>query len=587
MPNICNAANAYSFFQGSFIYLSLLASRVASAYNNSMDQTKPIHTTEKKPDEIIEGEHVVSTHANHVTDSGINHYSTFLLKAFEENRKRQGERGMAVNPIASELAAWYEKLRTAIENRDEEVILRSAIERIIRRRLILGGNGKTVARPLIRELIWARYFPDESIGDDKVKEVETTIDLYLQLRNLVPLHNKVGDRELNEWIYQLMASDLEDKLSPTPKKEAMISYIFHNISRMVTIKDDTEEVRDVQVFIAIRKAYAKEDLPFLRYNLFRQYFGDLTSNSIEDIGKRFSEGKKMIDKQLNYKSRAKIFEFVKRQIPPFLILDDIMMKYEGKFRGLIANEEEFTQVITETCDARYANISGKVRRAIIRSIIFILLSKVFLALTVEGTYDRFVYGHILWHVVALNIGIPVAMMIVISFFMKAPGKDNTQRIVNRIKSVIFDGDPQLGRPLIFSTKPKTRSFLDTIFTIVWLGTYAISFGLIIYILSRLDFNPVSQGLFIFFFAIITFLSYRISQTANLYTVKDRSSLATPFIDFFFMPIARVGRYLAEGVQSVNIFIFVLDMLIETPLKGLIAFFEQWFFFLHSKREDLA
>ena len=129
--------------------------------------------------------------------------------------------------------------------------------------------------------------------------------------------------------------------------------------------------------------------------------------------------------------------------------------------------------------------------------------------------------------------------------------------------------------------------MDTIFTTVWLATYFISFGIIIYVLSRLHFNFVSQTFFLFFFAIVSFLSYRINQAANLYTVKDKPRIYTPFVDFFFMPIARVGRYLAEGVRQINILIFLLDMLIEMPFKGLVAFFEQWFFFLHSKREDLA
>lgn len=517
----------------------------------------------------------------------INQHSEFLIKTFDEQTNKNHEKGMSVNPIASELAAWYEKLRTAIENRDEEVILRSAIERILRRRLLLGGSGKTVAMPLVRELIWARYFPDESIGEEKIKEISNIIDLYLELRTQVIQKNKISESELNEWIYHLMSADIEDRLHPTVRKEAMLSYIFHNIKNLVTIKDDTEETRDVQVFIAIRKAFAKEDLPFLRYSLFNQYFGRLSESTIENASERFREGKKIIEEQLNYKGRFKIFEFTKRQIPPFLILEDIMKRYNGKFRALVENDEEFTNIITETCQARYANISSKVRRAIIRSIIFILISKLFLALTIEGTYERFVYGHILWHIIIINISIPVSMMILMSLFIKAPGKDNTQRITTRIKSLLFDNEIQLGRHLVFNHKPKTKSFGDTIFTLIWLTTYLISFGIIVYLLTRLGFNPVSQAFFIFFFAIITFLSYRINQTANLYTVKDKSGIMTPFIDFFFMPIARVGRYLAEGVSQINIFVFVLDMLIETPLKGLIAFFEKWFFFLHSKREDLA
>src|SRR5690606_25540727 len=125
----------------------------------------------------------------------------------------------------------------------------------------------------------------------------------------------------------------------------------------------------------------------------------------------------------------------------------------------------------------------------------------------------------------------------------APGQDNTERISNRINSLLFDEKPTLGRELVFRNKPKAQGTLDTIFSAIWVSTYLISFGIIVFILSRLGFNIVSQGFFIFFFAIVCFLSYRINQTAKLYTVKESSNILTPFVDFFFMPIARVGRYL--------------------------------------------
>src|SRR5262245_60837724 len=102
--------------------------------------------------EVIDA-HPVTNHSESFSE--INKASTFLIKVYENGNKRKTERGRFTRGVVSELAAWYEKLRTAIENRDEEVILRAAIERILRRRLLLGGSGSTVAEPLVRELVWA------------------------------------------------------------------------------------------------------------------------------------------------------------------------------------------------------------------------------------------------------------------------------------------------------------------------------------------------------------------------------------------------------------------------------------------------
>jgi len=102
-----------------------------------------------------------------------------VVKTFEKEKPDVNERKMSVNPIVAKFASWYEKLRNAMEYRDEEVILRATIERILKRKLLLGGNAQTTAEPLVRELIWARYLPDNQVPESMVNKVEQTIDLYL------------------------------------------------------------------------------------------------------------------------------------------------------------------------------------------------------------------------------------------------------------------------------------------------------------------------------------------------------------------------------------------------------------------------
>ena len=105
-------------------------------------------------------------------------------------------------------------------------------------------------------------------------------------------------------------------------------------------------------------------------------------------------------------------------------------------------------------------------------------------------------------------------------------------------------------------------------------------------LDRLHFNFLSQGIFLFFLAIISFLTYRIYQTANSYSVIFKQNLFTPISDFFFVPIIRVGRRLTEGITQINFILIVIDFIIEAPFKGLVGFFEQWFSYLAAKKEEL-
>ncbi|PJA90899.1 MAG: hypothetical protein CO136_00220 [Candidatus Levybacteria bacterium CG_4_9_14_3_um_filter_36_7] len=518
----------------------------------------------------------------------LNHYSEFLVKEFCKKTVFNSEKGMTVNTIVSEIAAWYEKLRNAIEYRDEEVILRAAIERILKRRLISSGNGEKVATPLIRELIWARYFPDGSIEEKTITDVAKTINLYLSLKNQVVKQHKIKEAVMTTWMFQLMSSHLEDILNLNQGKETMVNYIYHLIKDNITITDDTQVVRDAQVYISIKKAYAKNDIALLRYSLFVQYFGKLTDESLPTVTQNFWQGYTEIETQLNYPLRHKIFTYVKRQIPPFLIFEDILRIQKENIYDLLKNDEEFKNSIFKTCQKHYNGISAKVRRAVIRSFIFVLLSKVFVAFAIEGTYENLFYGRIMWGSISLNIIIPSFLMVAVGLFIRTPGKENSERIFSRIQTLLFDPNPKIGRNIILRKTPQNNQpFLTSVFNFSWFATFILSFGLVIYVLTRLNFTFVSQIIFVFFLAIVSFLAYRINQTAKLYTVEDKQNILSPIIDFFFMPIARVGRYLTEGISQINIFLFILDFVIETPFKGIVSFFDQWFFFLHSKREDLG
>ena len=155
-------------------------------------------------------------------------------------------------------------------------------------------------------------------------------------------------------------------------------------------------------------------------------------------------------------------------------------------------------------------------------------------------------------------------------------------------SILFVDKPELDRALIISLKPdKRHPILNFIFSLLWWGAFILIFGYMDHILRLLKFSPASQGIFVFFVAIITFLTYRVNQTAYSYTIQVKQSFLSPVWDFFFVPIIGVGRRFTEGIAQINIFIYIFDYLIETPFKEIFGFLEKWFFFLQTKREEMG
>ncbi len=523
-----------------------------------------------------------------ISNMQLNKFSENLIHLFEKAKEVPIESANIVNPLVSELASWYEKFRNSIEYRDEEVILRASIERILKRRLALGGSGTTAAKPLLKELVWARYFPESLYTEETITRIEKIIDFYLQLKMEVVKNHILKEGEMRHLMFQLMSSDVEQTLHPNKVEEAVGNYIFYVLQHNITIEEGLEEERDVQLFIAIRRAYSKDDLAFLRFKLYTQYFGKMSHQEPSSVTERFMEAHSQIEKQLTHPARFKILSYVKRQIPPFLIIEDIFASHEN-IRELAQNEAELNESVLAACKKKYKTISEKVRRAIIRSVIFILLSKTLIAFGIEGTYERIFLGHIQWMTLALNVAIPTLFMIVVGFSIRTPGDKNSRLILSRIHSLLFDEMPKVGRSIAFPLpdSKKPRSVMEWIFGVLWVTAFLLSFGAVSLGLSFLHFSAVSQMIFIFFLAIVSFLAYRINITAHEYSVESRQGILTPIVDFFFMPIARVGQYLTAGISQINIFLFILDFIIEAPYKGLVAFFDQWFFFLHSKREEIG
>jgi hypothetical protein len=175
--------------------------------------------------------------------------------------------------------------------------------------------------------------------------------------------------------------------------------------------------------------------------------------------------------------------------------------------------------------------------------------------------------------------------------VSVPGDENTRRIFNLIKGFITQNpqDPSITKNAVrFDKKPKAKgAIFALLFTLFYLFTYLLSFGSIIYILTRLNFNPISQGIFIFFVALVTFFAFRVISITQEYLVVEKESPLTPLFDLFFLPIIRLGQWLSgEILTKFNVLIFVFDFIIEMPLKAIVEVIDEWIKFVKIKKEEI-
>lgn len=525
-------------------------------------------------------------------------YTKALLNALKEiysNKKTIPPEipKIKVSQTVSFFAFLYEKVRNAVEFREEHLIRRAAIERILKRRLALNPEGKGEGENLIRELLWARYLPNESLTEHDVNSIQNLIDKYLSLKKAV-IEGRPAEKRIYyyEFIIDLMTCEIEEKLNRSQAQvNAAFLYFFYQVLKdKILLKNTSEDTKNSYFYVACESAYAKNDRSYIRYHLFKLFYNSLEEiplNEIENYASKFPQLVEEIDRIINNPFLDKLNKFVRKQVPPFLILFELIRRYPNEVEKIISSEEELWKKVDLICREKYQETGKKLRQAAIRSVIYVFLTKMIFALILEYPLSIYFYNHVDLQSLAINSFFPPFLMALIVSFFRVPSEKNTKKIYERIINIL-NKDPSFEKEkALISKKPKPqRPLLFFGFTIFYSLTFAVTFSIIYVILDYLNFNLISKSIFIFFVSVISFFGYRVRQISKEYTLEEKESVLTPIIDFFFVPILSVGKFLSSEIAKLNIFILIFDFLIEAPFKLIFEIIEEWINFVKARKEEI-
>ncbi len=553
-------------------------------------------TNEHNPEHNKEETHEESPELTGVSIP-VSKYTEALIESWQKDqtRKSVSSNKISVSQTVSFAAFLYEKMRNAVEFREEHLIRRATTERIIKRRLILNGNGRDIAEPLIKELLWARYYENNTIGEEKISEVQSIIDKYFFLRNELASGRKGAEHDkIANFMLEVMSCEIEENLSPDYRREAFTNYVYQQLRKHIGQFDDNEMSRDTQVYIAVEKTFAHSDLPLIRYHLLKLYLPEIVNITWKTADKMLPQLYDIytqIENNLKHIFGDKIRNKIKKQIAPYLIMRDIFEQNLASIKSIMSDEAKLKFKVDQACRKRYDESRSRLSRTAIRSFIYILLTKVIFAFIIEIPYDLYLIKEISYIPMLINVIFPPILMTLIIMTVTIPGDDNTRRIYNLISEII-SADPDTNKSvkpfLLSGITHKSRSLVfTTLFSSLYLFTYLFSFGSIIYVLTRLSFNPVSQAIFIFFVTLVTFFAFKVIQITQEYSVVEKEGFFTPLTDFIFLPIIRVGQWLSgEVLARFNVLIFVFDFIIEMPFKAIVEVFDEWVHFVRLKKEEI-
>lgn len=509
-----------------------------------------------------------------------------LLDAYKDIESRQTDdlsAKLEVSQTVTFFGTLYEKMRNAVEYRESHLVRKATIERILRRRLLLNQRAEDFSETLVRELLWGKYLPENSISENIVDEIAKTAANYLNLRRRVTgqLDNINQMNEVSDWIVELLACKIEFILAPNPRNEAFTNFMYRWLRPTVAITDEKAETTEMLVYLAFQEAFNKTDEPLLRYHYLKLY-GE------EKLFADFWQTYSAVNECVRHPLRNKIAKLLRKQNAPFLILETLLNRQREKpLAEVLTDAKKLQEEITTICEYKYKHVNSRLRRAAVRSIIYLFLTKMLLAILLEVPIDRYLGGEVDTIPLAINISFPPLLMFIIALLITPPGKDNTKRIISRIEEILTQENSTMPKQTFARKSRVGKPLLTFIFTAIYTLTFLLIFGSIIWLLTRLGFNIVSQIIFIFFLTVVSFFAYRIKLIPREYRFAEKDGLFAPIIDFLLLPILSVGKWLSEEIGRINVITFIFDFILEAPFKAIFEVFEEWIGFLRTKREEIV
>lgn len=497
-----------------------------------------------------------------------------------------------VNVVIGALSYVYERFRNIIDYKDEHLLRKNAIHRILKRRIYPGVEAGEIARPLIYELIRGGYLKNNAVPETKILDIEQVLAKYFFLLEKV---NDLAPTQFNEsnveWLWTTAAAELEDAISPKDQDRTLLHFMLETIKNKVEFADlkVSEKEKDYLLFVANIRSLWKADVGTTRYELLRKFWPawkQPTAGDIESYSRDFEKTIEQIETLLNKPVGEKLLRLFRRYTVFFDILRDVMLVKPSLVSTGFLPQDSFSAEIRTACEKRYVGARSTLRRSMVRSVIYIFITKMVMAILIEVPFDIYIAKEFRWLPIAINVTFPPFLMFLLGATVRVPSKKNTEKIIEGLREIIYT-PPERHEKVVLQTVVRRTWFVTTVFNIIYGVIFTGIIGGIIYGLYQLDFNVVSGAIFIIFLSLISFFGIRIRRSAHeLIVLKSGGSLFSLLFDLFFLPIVRLGRWISMKSVKINVLIFILDVIIEAPFKMIIEYLEDLVSFFKEKKEEV-
>jgi len=482
------------------------------------------------------------------------------------------------------MARFYEKVRNLIEYKDDHLIKRTAIERIIKRNLLIELRQQDFTDQFLEELTMTGYIDREEIGEGMKKKIKSVLAKYQWvIRN-------TGGYDLKKWLVAVSSCEIEEVVFPNKLRYVLVKTMYETICERIEIQEGEikESEKEVQIFLAVLKALAKSDMAWLYFSLLKIYMPEWfeekwSQEKLKRMVREMPRLKERIRSKISSPVSAKIGIALRKYAVYFNMLYETALANPSKIKDILKNPESLKFAVQMKVDDVYSQEMKKFRKRVRRSLIFLIITKIALAAVVEYPFDLYFTGTVNMLPIAINLLFPPLYLLLLSSTVRRPSEHNSVLIARGTAEVVYEMKEE---PIAIVKLNDIETFSDKALYTFFVLTYAISFGLAIWLLKLLSFNWLGIIIFLFLFSVVSFFNALVRQPIReLLVAREREGTLGMIIDTFSLPFVRIGKWMSVNFSRVNVFIFLFDVIIEAPFKVIVRFVRLWAGFIRRKKEE--
>jgi len=294
-----------------------------------------------------------------------------------------------------------------------------------------------------------------------------------------------------------------------------------------------------------------------------------------------------IEGYLTYKKSSEFYKVAEKYDAAYLLIGDSMNSMEKEVEIIekkVSDAGIFIQAVENKYNERLATLKKRLSKLAIFSTLSIFVAGLASLLLFEIPIASWVRGYFSpWSIVA-DLAIPTALMFILVWMIKPPSGNNLESVKEEVLKIVY----KVEELDIYEVKlkKKVKKVLNFIFALIYIAGGSVSLYGIYWVFKIANVPWTSLYVNTANVAMVVFSAIVIRQRSKELTIVEKENIIEFILDFFSIPLAKIGRWISIKWKEYNIVSVFFIALVDFPFSGFVATIENWRNFIKEKRSEL-